>query len=115
MLVIGTMCTMHAFYDCMHDVLCNKIDNQQQGQSDAVMFANEICGTARCWGLIWTAIAFLAIGLAVFGLIALGSECDNGSIPPIITTTTIVPPRPTPVPPFNLRMGDVGERMNLGF
>ena len=49
---IGTICTLNALYDTIHDVLIKKINNTAQGQSDAVMFANEICGTARCWGLI---------------------------------------------------------------
>ncbi|XP_055385949.1 uncharacterized protein LOC129614976 [Condylostylus longicornis] len=30
MLVMGTVCTLHAVYDCLHDVLFKKIDNEAQ-------------------------------------------------------------------------------------
>src|SRR5687768_14635418 len=56
-LALGTICTLHAMYDCLHDVLFKKINNSQQGKSDAVMFAEELCGTARCWGLLWSLIS----------------------------------------------------------
>lgn len=47
MLSVGTVCTLHALFDCVHDVFLNKINNSTQGKSDAVMFAEEICGTGR--------------------------------------------------------------------
>eukprot|EP01071_Lankesteria_metandrocarpae_P003121 Lankesteria_metandrocarpae@DN2770_c0_g1_i1.p1 len=76
-LMIGTVCTMTAFFDTIHDVLCKKIDNEAQGQSDAVMFSNEIGGSARCWGLLWSLIAFACIGLAFFGYLVLTSTCPT--------------------------------------
>jgi len=74
-LIIGTVCTMTAVYDTLHDVLFKKIDNKQQGQSDAVMFADEFFGSARCWGLIWSLIALTCVGASFFGYIALSSSC----------------------------------------
>jgi len=76
MLIIGTVCTLHALYDCVHDALCRKIDNDTQGSSDAVMFANELFGTARCWGLLWSLIALIAVAAALFGVIMLNAN-DN--------------------------------------
>lgn len=77
MLVIGTICTLHALYDCIHDVLCHAIDNSDQGQSDAVMFADEFCGTPRCWGLLWSLIAIAAATAAIYGLTVLSDSCFN--------------------------------------
>jgi len=74
MLAIGTICTLHALYDCIHDVLCHAIDNSSQGKSDAVMFAEEICGTPRCWGLLWSLIAIAAAGAALYGLTVLSAD-----------------------------------------
>lgn len=76
LLAIGTVCTLHAVNDTVTDVLCNKINNQEQGKSDAVMFAEEFRGSPRCYGFIWSTIAIIAVGLALFGTIALQSECD---------------------------------------
>jgi len=75
MLMVGTVCTLHALYDCVHDVFLSKINNADQGKSDAVMFAEEICGTARCWGLLWSMIALLVTGLALYGVVALTGDC----------------------------------------
>jgi hypothetical protein len=75
MLVIGTVSTLHALYDCLHDVLCKKISNATQGKSDAVMFAEELCGSARCWGFLWSLIAVAAVGGALFGLVMLSGKC----------------------------------------
>ena len=75
MLVIGTVCTLHALYDCLHDVLCHKISNAAQGKSDAVMFAEELCGSARCWGFLWSVIALAAVGASLFGVVMLSGKC----------------------------------------
>jgi hypothetical protein len=75
MLAIGTICTLHALYDCLHDVLFKKIDNGRQGKSDAVMFADEFCGTARCWGLLWSIIAVAAASAALVGITLLAGDC----------------------------------------
>lgn len=75
MLMIGTVCTLHALFDCVHDVFLNKINNTSQGKSDAVMFAEEVCGTARCWGLLWSMIALLFTGVALYGVIVLTGKC----------------------------------------
>lgn len=77
MLVIGTVCTLHALYDCIHDVLCKSINNSSQGKSDAVMFAEEFCGTSRCWGLLWSIIAITASAAALFGLTVISGTCSN--------------------------------------
>jgi len=74
-LAIGTICTLHALYDCVHDVLCKSINNASQGKSDAVMFAEEFCGTSRCWGLLWSLIAIAAVGACLFGITYLSGEC----------------------------------------
>jgi len=104
MLIIGTICTLHALYDCMqhttiptitqcvlkyfefnfsfflnfvgiNDVLCKRISNSSQGKSDAVMFAEEICGSPQCWGFLWSCIAIAAAGAAIFGLTMLSGKC----------------------------------------
>lgn len=75
MLAIGTICTLHALYDCIHDVLCKSINNSSQGKSDAVMFAEEFCGTPRCWGLLWSMIAIAAVCLAMYGITSLSGDC----------------------------------------
>eukprot|EP00923_Selenidium_pygospionis_P046736 GHVN01080730.1.p1 GENE.GHVN01080730.1~~GHVN01080730.1.p1 ORF type:complete len:255 (+),score=4.88 GHVN01080730.1:360-1124(+) len=75
LLAIGTICTLHALNDTLTDVVCNKVNNAEQGKSDAVMFAEEYGGAARCWGLIWAFIAVAAVSLSLFGLIVLQSSC----------------------------------------
>jgi len=75
MLAIGTICTLYALYDCIHDVLCKSINNSSQGKSDAVMFAEEFCGTSRCWGLLWSAIAVAATIGAIYGITVLSGPC----------------------------------------
>ena len=75
MLAFGTICLLHALYDCVHDVLCQTINNRVQGKSDAVMFAEEICGTPRCWGLLWSMIAIFAAVAALYGITVLSSNC----------------------------------------
>eukprot|EP01068_Selenidium_serpulae_P006344 Selendium_serpulae@DN4352_c0_g2_i1.p1 len=74
-LSIGTICTLHALNDTVTDVLCNKIDNAEQGKSDAVMFADTFGGSARCYGFIWSVIAVAAVGAALFGTIVLQQDC----------------------------------------
>ncbi|OXA59668.1 uncharacterized protein LOC110843832 isoform X2 [Folsomia candida] len=74
-LAIGTICTLHALYDCIHDVLCKSINNSSQGKSDAVMFAEEFCGTPRCWGLLWSMLAILAAAAALYGVTVLSGDC----------------------------------------
>lgn len=71
---IGTWCTLHAVYDVTSDTFCHKVDDKVRGQSDAVMLANEVCGSARLWGLIWTLFSLTIFGLVLFGLIALDSN-----------------------------------------
>jgi len=78
-LVIGTVCTLHAAYDTIHDVFIKKIDNRDQGKSDAVMFAEEYGGLARCWGFLWSAFALAVIGVALFGLVALEGKCKSSA------------------------------------
>lgn len=75
MLIIGTVCTLHALYDCIHDVLCHRISSASEGKSDAVMFSEEICGSAQCWGFLWSVIAVIAAVAAVFGLTMLSGKC----------------------------------------
>lgn len=45
------------------------------GKSDAVMLAEEIMGTARCWGFIWSLISLAALTGTVLGLVAIHSDC----------------------------------------
>eukprot|EP01055_Gregarina_sp_Pseudo9_P002101 Gregarina_sp_Pseudo_9__2100@NODE_2463_length_988_cov_27_070601_g2266_i0_p1_GENE_NODE_2463_length_988_cov_27_070601_g2266_i0NODE_2463_length_988_cov_27_070601_g2266_i0_p1_ORF_typecomplete_len254_score24_78Peptidase_M50B/PF13398_6/8_7e39DUF4245/PF14030_6/2e02DUF4245/PF14030_6/5_3Rhomboid/PF01694_22/1_1e02Rhomboid/PF01694_22/0_81Rhomboid/PF01694_22/1_1e03TMEM220/PF15071_6/6_5e02TMEM220/PF15071_6/1_1e03TMEM220/PF15071_6/0_66_NODE_2463_length_988_cov_27_070601_g2266_i0123884 len=74
LLSVGTWCTLHAVYDVTSDTLCHKVDDKTRGQSDAVMLANEICGTPRMWGLIWSLFSLGVLALVIFGLIALDSD-----------------------------------------
>eukprot|EP01054_Gregarina_sp_Poly1_P002857 Gregarina_sp_Poly_1__2856@NODE_1798_length_3309_cov_273_995065_g302_i2_p2_GENE_NODE_1798_length_3309_cov_273_995065_g302_i2NODE_1798_length_3309_cov_273_995065_g302_i2_p2_ORF_typecomplete_len264_score10_51Peptidase_M50B/PF13398_6/4_4e40CcmF_C/PF16327_5/1_5e03CcmF_C/PF16327_5/0_085_NODE_1798_length_3309_cov_273_995065_g302_i233794 len=77
LLSIGTWCTLHALYDVTSDTLFHKVDDTTRGQSDAVMLANEICGSARMWGLVWSTFSVGALALVIFGLIVLdsGGQC----------------------------------------
>eukprot|EP01071_Lankesteria_metandrocarpae_P000252 Lankesteria_metandrocarpae@DN10392_c0_g1_i1.p1 len=81
-LALGTVCTLTAVYDTLHDVLLCKIDNEQQGKSDSVMFANEFGGTPRCWGLLWSIIALGCVSLSSFGYATLSAKvaaADNAA------------------------------------
>eukprot|EP01056_Protomagalhaensia_sp_Gyna25_P002931 Protomagalhaensia_sp_Gyna_25__2930@NODE_2718_length_927_cov_273_486486_g2266_i0_p1_GENE_NODE_2718_length_927_cov_273_486486_g2266_i0NODE_2718_length_927_cov_273_486486_g2266_i0_p1_ORF_typecomplete_len259_score15_41Peptidase_M50B/PF13398_6/2_1e41Gaa1/PF04114_14/0_14Gaa1/PF04114_14/1_1e03DUF2371/PF10177_9/4e02DUF2371/PF10177_9/0_53Ndc1_Nup/PF09531_10/0_27Sec61_beta/PF03911_16/2_7e03Sec61_beta/PF03911_16/5_4e03Sec61_beta/PF03911_16/1_9e03Sec61_beta/PF03911_16/5_6Sec61_beta/PF03911_16/1_4e04ALMT/PF1 len=74
LLSIGTWCTLHALYDVTSDTFIHKVDDRTRGQSDAVMLANEICGTARMWGLIWSLVSFTVFGLAISGIVIIESS-----------------------------------------
>eukprot|EP01057_Protomagalhaensia_wolfi_P002329 Protomagalhaensia_wolfi_Nauph_80__2328@NODE_2526_length_1067_cov_191_587549_g1979_i0_p1_GENE_NODE_2526_length_1067_cov_191_587549_g1979_i0NODE_2526_length_1067_cov_191_587549_g1979_i0_p1_ORF_typecomplete_len104_score1_56Peptidase_M50B/PF13398_6/1_4e08_NODE_2526_length_1067_cov_191_587549_g1979_i0616927 len=77
LLSVGTWCTLHALYDVTSDTCIHKVDDETRGQSDAVMLANEICGTARMWGLIWSLASLGVFALAIFGIIIIESSNRN--------------------------------------
>ena len=67
----GTTCTLHAVYDCLHDVLFKNTNDSTQGTSDAVLFAEEFYGTPRCWGLVWACISTMVVATVLFGVLLL--------------------------------------------
>eukprot|EP00914_Ancora_sagittata_P029298 GHVO01057895.1.p1 GENE.GHVO01057895.1~~GHVO01057895.1.p1 ORF type:complete len:103 (-),score=14.51 GHVO01057895.1:215-523(-) len=73
--IYGTVSILYALYDCIYDVLLHKIDNAEQGKSDAVALAEEVGGGSRCWGLLWSMISLTAVAVTLMGMIALLSSC----------------------------------------
>ncbi|KAH0474090.1 MAG: uncharacterized protein KVP18_002055 [Porospora cf. gigantea A] len=65
LLIIGSVTVMTATYDCLHDVLFKKYSDPNN-KSDAVMFAEEYGGAARCWGLLWSLISLAALAGSCF-------------------------------------------------
>eukprot|EP01069_Polyplicarium_translucidae_P003974 Polyplicarium_translucidae@DN2461_c0_g1_i1.p2 len=81
---VGTMSLLHALYDCIHDVLMRRIDDELRGKSDAVMLAEERGGSARCWGLVWSSLSVTAAAAALFGVVALQQECEGPVASPVL-------------------------------
>lgn len=74
LLVVGTGNVLFALFECVEDTFLNKVNDAERGKSDAVMLAEEVCGSARCWGLIWSAICLGCIGGTIYAFLVLSGN-----------------------------------------
>lgn len=73
LIAIGTLNILFALIECVEDTFISKINDADRGKSDAVMFAEEFGGSARCWGFIWSLISLGSIAGAIYGFLLLTS------------------------------------------
>jgi len=68
--ILGTVCVLHAVYDTYDDVVRRKVEG-----SDASRFAQEFCGEARCWGVVWTIISLFMGCMSYYLFLYLSQDC----------------------------------------
>lgn len=61
MMVLGTVCTLHALYDCLHDVLLKKIDNRAQVRHVATQWWLFALGSRLTLGCHLTLVSWLTL------------------------------------------------------